>query len=298
MNLSSNVPEKNASGVLGSSYSRRHRLLRWPIFSLVVLFVMICLAVFAPIIVPHDENLGFLEDRHQPPVLFGGTSNHILGTDSLGRDVFSRVVYGARISMLSALTALVIGGAIGTALGIFAGYMGGWVDELIMRLVDVKFSIPLILIAFAMVVIFSPSFGLLIGLLTMFVWGQFTRQVRAEVLVIKTTDYVAAARTWGASPAQIMYRHIFPGVISTVLMIATFQSGAVILAEATLSFLGAGVPPPSPSWGAMIADGRLYLDTAWWVSLAPGIAMGLFIAAITLLGDWLRDYWDPKLRQL
>ena len=293
MNRNSNVP-----GALSSRYSRRHRLLRLPIFSMVILFVMICLAVFAPVIAPHDENLGFLEDRHQPPVLFGGTSNHILGTDSLGRDVFSRVVFGARISMLSALTALIVGGAIGTSLGIFAGYKGGWVDELIMRMVDVKFSIPLVLIAFALVVIFSPSFGLLVGLLTMFVWGQFTRQVRAEVLVIKTTDYVAAARTWEASSVHIMYRHIFPGVVSTVLVIATFQSGAVILAEATLSFLGAGVPPPSPSWGAVIADGRLFLDTAWWVSLAPGVAMGIFIAAITLLGDWLRDRWDPKLRQL
>lgn len=276
----------------------RRRLRRWPISSIVILSVLIVSAVFAPLIAPHDAKLGDLSDRHIPPMLFGGTSDHILGTDGLGRDILSRIVHGARISVAVAVVALSVGGVIGTLLGVVSGYAGGWVDEVIMRIVDIKFAVPLILIALALAVILGPSFGLLLGLLAFLIWGHFARQVRAEVLVIVTMDYVAAARSCGASPVRIMYRHIFPGVISIVVVVGTLQVGAVVLAEASLSFLGAGVPSPTPAWGSMVAEGRLYIDTAWWVSLIPGVVIGLLVTAVTLLGDWLRDRLDPRLRQI
>ena len=276
----------------------RRRLRRWPISSIVILSVLIVSAVFAPLIAPHDAKLGDLSDRHIPPMLFGGTSDHILGTDGLGRDILSRIVHGARISVAVAVVALSVGGVIGTLLGVVSGYAGGWVDEVIMRIVDIKFAVPLILIALALAVILGPSFGLLLGLLAFLIWGHFARQVRAEVLVIVTMDYVAAARSCGASPVRIMYRHIFPGVISIVVVVGTLQVGAVVLAEASLSFLGAGVPSPTPAWGSMVAEGRLYIDTAWWVSLIPGVVTGLLVTAVTLLGDWLRDRLDPRLRQI
>ncbi len=276
----------------------RRRLRRWPVSSIVILSVLIVSAVFAPLIAPHDAKLGDLSDRHIPPMLFGGTSDHILGTDGLGRDILSRIVHGARISVAVAVVALSVGGVIGTLLGVVSGYAGGWVDEVIMRIVDIKFAVPLILIALALAVILGPSFGLLLGLLSFLIWGHFSRQVRAEVLVIVTMDYVAAARSCGASPVRIMYRHIFPGVISIVVVVGTLQVGAVVLAEASLSFLGAGVPSPTPAWGSMVAEGRLYIDTAWWVSLIPGVVIGLLVTAVTLLGDWLRDRLDPRLRQI
>ena len=276
----------------------RRRLRRWPVSSIVILSVLIVSAVFAPLIAPHDAKLGDLSDRHIPPMLFGGTSDHILGTDGLGRDILSRIVHGARISVAVAVAALSVGGVIGTLLGVVSGYAGGWVDEVIMRIVDIKFAVPLILFALALAVILGPSFGLLLGLLSFLIWGHFARQVRAEVLVIVTMDYVAAARSCGASPVQIMYRHIFPGVISIVVVVGTLQVGAVVLAEASLSFLGAGVPSPTPAWGSMVAEGRLYIDTAWWVSLIPGVVIGLLVTAVTLLGDWLRDRLDPRLRQI
>ena len=276
----------------------RRRLRRWPVSSIVILSVLIVSAVFAPLIAPHEAKLGDLSDRHIPPLLFGGTSDHILGTDGLGRDILSRIVHGARISVAVAVVALSVGGVIGTLLGVVSGYAGGWVDEVIMRIVDIKFAVPLILIALALAVILGPSFGLLLGLLSFLIWGHFARQVRAEVLVIVTMDYVAAARSCGASPVQIMYRHIFPGVISIVVVVGTLQVGAVVLAEASLSFLGAGVPSPTPAWGSMVAEGRLYIDTAWWVSLIPGVVIGLLVTAVTLLGDWLRDRLDPRLRQI
>lgn len=276
----------------------RRRLRRWPVSSIVILSVLIVSAVFAPLIAPHDAKLGDLSDRHIPPMLFGGTSDHILGTDGLGRDILSRIVHGARISVAVAVVALSVGGVIGTLLGVVSGYAGGWVDEVIMRIVDIKFAVPLILIALALAVILGPSFGLLLGLLSFLIWGHFARQVRAEVLVIVTMDYVAAARSCGASPVRIMYRHIFPGVISIVVVVGTLQVGAVVLAEASLSFLGAGVPSPTPAWGSMVAEGRLYIDTAWWVSLIPGVVIGLLVMAVTLLGDWLRDRLDPRLRQI
>ena len=283
---------------INSSVSRIRQVRRWPLFSIIVIAVLIIFAVFAPLIAPHDPKIGELEDRHVPPLFFGGTADHILGTDGLGRDIFSRVVYGSRVTVSIAALALGVGCVIGTLLGIVSGYYGGWVDEVIMRMVDIKFAVPLILIALALVVSLGSSLGLLLGLLVFMVWGHFSRQVRAEVLVIIKTDYVSAARLSGASPIRIMSHHILPGVISIMVVVGTLQVGAIVLAEASLSFLGAGVPPPTAAWGSMVSDGRLYIVTAWWVSLIPGLAIGMLVVSITLLGDWLRDRLDPQLRQV
>ena len=292
------------AGVLAPSRSIRIRggvsaLQRWPVSSIIILSALFIAAVGAPLIAPYDPlQDGSLDDRHIPPMFFGGTAEHILGTDHLGRDTLSRLIYGARISMLVAAIVLIIGGGIGTLIGLVSGYFGGWVDEILMRIVDIKFSLPLILIALALAIIWGASIQLLMGLLAFLIWGSFSRQVRGEALVLKETDYVKLARVAGASTARILYRHIFPGVMNTVVVVATFQVGSVILAEASLSFLGAGIPPPTPAWGSMAASGRLYITTAWWVTLIPGLAIALTVIAFTLLGDWIRDRVDPRLRQL
>jgi peptide/nickel transport system permease protein len=272
-------------------------LKRYPISSIVILGLVGVMAVFAPLIAPHDHLIGELRDRHIPPVLFGGDWNHILGTDSLGRDILSRLIYGSRISVIVGIVTVIIGGGFGTLMGLISGYAGGWVDEIIMRIVDIKFSLPLILIALALSVLLGPSFALLLGLLSFLIWGTFARQVRGQVLTLKELEYVAAARTFGASPTRIMLKHILPGVFYVVIVISSLTVGGVILAEASLSFLGAGIPPPAPAWGSMVAEGRLYISTAWWVSLIPGMMIGLLVVSTVFLGDWLRDALDPRLRQ-
>ena len=292
------------AGVLAPSRSIKIKggistLRRWPVSSIIILSALFIAAVGAPLIAPYDPlQDGSLDDRHIPPMFFGGTAEHILGTDHLGRDTLSRLIYGARISMLVAAIVLVIGGGIGTLIGLVSGYFGGWVDEILMRIVDIKFSLPLILIALALAIIWGASIQLLMGLLAFLIWGSFSRQVRGEALVLKETDYVKLARVAGASTTRILYKHIFPGVMNTVVVVATFQVGSVILAEASLSFLGAGIPPPTPAWGSMASAGRLYITTAWWVTLIPGLAIALTVIAFTLLGDWIRDRVDPRLRQL
>jgi peptide/nickel transport system permease protein len=272
-------------------------LTRYPISSIVILGLVGVMAVFAPLIAPHDHLIGELRDRHIPPVLFGGDWNHILGTDSLGRDILSRLIYGSRISLIVGVVTVIIGGGFGTLMGLISGYAGGWIDEIIMRIVDIKFSLPLILIALALSVLLGPSFALLLGLLSFLIWGTFARQVRGQVLTLKELEYVAAARTFGASPTRIMLKHILPGVFYVVIVISSLTVGGVILAEASLSFLGAGIPPPAPAWGSMVAEGRLYISTAWWVSLIPGMMIGLLVVSTVFLGDWLRDALDPRLRQ-
>ena len=280
----------------GASFWSRSR--RWPVASITVVSVLVVCAVFAEWIAPYDPIRGNLPDRNIPPLLFGGDADHILGTDPLGRDIFSRLVFGARIALMVVGVTLVTGGGFGVTLGLVSGYAGGWTDEAIMRITDIKFALPLILIALALVVVLGASLGLLLGLLAFLIWGRFARQVRGEVLSLKQRDFVKLAQVAGASSARILYKHILPGVSGTILVVATMQVGAVILTAASLSFLGAGVPPPTPAWGAMVAEGRLYLNTAWWVSLIPGVAIGLTVMAFTLLGDWLRDRLDPTLRQL
>ena len=228
----------------------------------------------------------------------GGSSEYILGTDQLGRDIFSRIICGARISLIVAAVTLVVGGGIGVVVGLVSGYYGGWVDELLMRLVDIILALPLILVALVLVVAVGQSFEMIIAVLALWIWPRFARMVRGEVLQFKTLDYVALARVAGASTPRILFIHLFPGTINTVIVVATLQVGIVILVEATLSFLGAGVPPPDPAWGSMVADGRDRLVDAWWVATMPGIAILVTVMSLNLFGDWLRDKLDPKLRQI
>ena len=228
----------------------------------------------------------------------GGSTKYLLGTDQVGRDMFSRLIYGARISLIVGLVTLAVGGSVGVALGLIAGWYGGWVDELIMRLVDVLLSLPVVLVALVFVVALGQSFAIIVAVLALWIWTRFARQVRSEVLQLKTRDYVALARVSGASTPRILLIHIFPGTINTLIVVATLQVGIVILLESVLSFLGAGVPPPTPAWGSMVSDGRDKLAEFWWISTLPGIAILLTVMSLNLLGDWLRDKLDPRLRQL
>ncbi len=227
----------------------------------------------------------------------GGSFKYVLGTDQLGRDILSRIIFGARISLIVAVVTLGVGGGIGIVIGLISGYYGGWVDELMMRLVDIILAVPLILVALVLVVAVGQSFEMIIAVLALWIWPRFARMVRGEVLQLKNLDYVSLARVAGASTPRILFIHLFPGTINTVIVVATLQVGIVILVEATLSFLGAGVPPPDPAWGSMIADGRNHLVDAWWVATMPGIAILMTVMSLNLFGDWLRDRLDPKLRQ-
>ena len=229
----------------------------------------------------------------------GGSTKFLLGTDGLGRDVLSRIIYGARISIVVAAVTLGIGGTIGVVMGLASGWYGGIVDEVLMRLVDIKLSIPLILIALVLVITVGQSLAMIVTVLCIFIWPRFARQVRGEVLQLKSTDYVSLAKVAGASTPRILFIHIFPGIMNTLIIVATLQVGIVILLEATLSFLGAGIPPPTPAWGSMVSDGRDKMAGGiWWISTFPGVAIMLTVVSLNLFGDWLRDTLDPRLRQL
>lgn len=274
-------------------------LRRWPVIPAMILTLLFVTAVFTPWLAPHPPLKATIAERFAPPVWYAeGTSNHILGGDTVGRDVLSRLMFGARISLLVAAIALVTGTIVGTALGLVSGYFGGLVDEAIMRIVDVWFGLPFVLVALVIAVILKPSLTTMMALLALFTWAGFVRNVRAEVLSLKTRDYVTIAKVAGAPASRIMLAHILPGVINTVLVLASLRAGQLILTEAFLSFLGAGIPPPTATWGSMIADGRGYLTDAWWVSVFPGIAIGLTVMSLNFMGDWMRDKLDPRLRQL
>jgi len=264
-----------------------------------ILAVFIFTGIFAPLIAPHDPERGGLRERNLPPAWEeGGTTKFLLGTDHLGRDMLSRVIFGARISLVVAAVTLGVGMGIGVASGLAAGWYGGWIDELLMRVVDIKLAIPTILLALVLVLALGQSFLIIVVVLAIAVWPRFARNVRGEVLQLKTMDFVALAKVAGASTPRILFIHIFPGVINTLIVLATLEIGIVILLESTLSFLGAGVPPPTPAWGSMVSDGRDRLAVAWWISTMPGLAIMATVLSMNLFGDWLRDRLDPRLRQL
>ena len=272
---------------------------RWPVIPVVILSVLAFAAIFAPWVEPQDPLKASLRDRVAPPVwAAGGSSKFLLGADPLGRDLLSRIIRGARVSLTIAAAATAVGLLFGTTLGLVSGYVGGLLDEIIMRLVDISLAIPLIMVALVIVVIVGQSFGILILIIVLFGWTGYTRQVRAQVLSLKELDYVALAKISGASGFRIVFRHILPGVVHILIVLATLNIGSVILTESVLSFLGAGIPPPTPAWGAMVAQGRDYLTDAWWVALFPGLAILVTVVAINFLGDWMRDRFDPRLRQI
>ena len=270
-----------------------------PWLCILVIATMVFMAVFAPLLAPHSPIDQTLRDKLLPPFwLEGGSFKYVLGTDAFGRDILSRLIYGARISLLVALLALTAGGGVGLVVGIVAGYLGGVIESILMRLVDAAFTFPAILFALLLAVTLGQGLGTLVIAISLLLWASFARVIRGEVLALKQRDFVALAKVRGCSEPRIMLTHILPNVLNTFMVLVTLNIGVVIIAEAALSFLGAGIPPPTPTWGLMVSEGRGRIAEAWWVSLIPGLAITALVLSVNLLGDWLRDRLDPRLRQL
>jgi len=264
------------------------------IVGLGIILVLVLTAIFAPFVAPYDPTAGSLGDRLTPPSWQeGGSSAHILGTDVLGRDTLSRLIYGGRTSLAVAVIAILVAGSMGSLLGIAAGYLGGWVDIIIMRVVDLAFSFPTILLAMVLAVVFEPSFFNIILVISLVLWAEYARMARGETLRVKEMDFVALAQVAGISKIKIMLRHILPNVASSLIVLATLQVGIVIILESSLSFLGVGIPPPTPDWGSMIAEGRSYVVSAWWLSVVPGVAIVVTVLSFNLLGDTLTELLNP-----
>ena len=276
-----------------------HAWRRWPVFSGLVLGLLLFGAIAYPVVIPHDPEKSNIKLRNTPPIGFeGGMWSHPLGTDPLGKDMLALLLAGGRVSLMIVAVSIVTGKSVGTGIGLISGYYGGMLDEILMRILDVWYGIPFLMVAMIVVIVMGPGLNTMMGVLAMSSFAGVVRVVRAEVLSLKERDYVALAKVSGASTPRILLRHILPGVYSTLLVVLTLQTGGLILAEAFLSFIGAGIPPPTPAWGLMVADGRAYMQTAWWVAIMPGIFILLTVMALNFLGDWLRDKFDPRLRQV
>jgi peptide/nickel transport system permease protein len=271
----------------------------WPLFAILVLLVVLFAAVAGPAIAPKDPNRQNIIARLQPPMTVDrtGTVQNFLGTDGLGRDVLSRLIYGARVSLLVGLTAVVIGGTLGTALGMIAGYVGGRVDAIIMRLADIQLAFPFILLAIMFLVVLGPGVLNLILILGIGQWVTYARIARAQTLSQREKEYVEAAKALGARSGSVLFKTILPNILAPLIVIASFNVASVILSEAALSFLGLGVPPTIPTWGGMLAESRdQLLAGRWWLAVYPGVAIALTVLSFNILGDWLRDFLDPRLR--
>ena len=293
-----------------SGLSRSKRILNTLSFivPVIILSAMILMAIFADLswlglpdarLAPYDPEKISLPDRLMPPFWQeGGSTKHLLGTDRMGRDILSRLIYGARISLSVSLLVILITSSVGTLLGIVGGYLGGRTEAFLMRITDISMAFPPILVAMLLSVSMGPSFATVVLAISILGWAPYARLIRGETLRLREVDFVAQARIIGTSPARIMLKHIFPNIVNPLIIIITLQVGLLIITEASLSFLGVGIPPPAPSWGNMVNDGRNLVDTAWWISTVPGIAIGLAVLSGNFLGDWLRDKLDPRLRQL
>jgi peptide/nickel transport system permease protein len=276
----------------------RARRAPW-LIRLVVGFVLLLAggAVVAPWGLPQDPERQSLRARLKPPTLEGADGRaHLLGTDHLGRDVLTRVIYGSRVSLVIGLAAVLVGGLIGSSLGLLAGYQGGRIDGIIMTVADAQLAFPFILLAIGIIAVLGPSFPTLIVVIGLSGWVSYARILRAQVLVLRSREFVEASQALGGSPVRIILQHILPNVLASLVVVATLELARSIVLEATLSFLGLGIQPPTPSWGGMIQEGRDYLDSAWWISTAPGIVLMITSIVISRSGDWLRDVLDPTLR--
>jgi peptide/nickel transport system permease protein len=280
----------------------RQRLMvlkRAPVIPLAIIALIVLTALLANVLTPYSPTDISLSERLKPPFWEqGGSLAHPLGTDPMGRDLLTRMVYGARVSLLVGFLGLFVGGGVGAALGMIAGYAGGRVDTFLMRVVDATLAFPIILFAILLVVILGGSLVTVVVAVALVLWARYARVIRGEVLSLRERDFVAQARIAGCSPGRIILVHIFPNVLNTLVVLLSLQVGWVIIVEASLSFLGAGVPPATPTWGSMIAEGRDYIASAWWVSFFPGLAILVTVLAFNLCGDWLRDALDPTMRQM
>ncbi len=288
-------------------------LRRWPVIPILIIGTLVVCAVFAESVSPSEPNRQALLSRTAAPswypvcsvnekpyltdVCSRGTK-YLIGADALGRDILTRIIHGARISLTLATISIGVGMLIGTALGLAAGYLGEVVDEVIMRFTDVVTAIPYLLLALIIVTVLGQKYWVIVGVLALASWPEIVRLVRGQTLQLRTLDYVSLAKVSGASTPRIVFRHILPGVMNTLVVATTLQVGGIILAESILGYLGAGVPAPTPAWGSDVAHGRDYLGSAWWVAFFPGMAIFLTVLSFNFIGDWLRDRWDPRLRQV
>jgi peptide/nickel transport system permease protein len=278
---------------------RARRSQRLPLFSLGVIGAFVVVALLAPLLGLSSPQEQSLRKRFRPPVWEErGTWEHPLGTDRLGRDMLSRIIWGARVSLAAGVVTVLLASAFGAAIGLVAGYYGGRVDIALMRFTDATMSFPVILLALILAVTVGPSFTNVVVAIAVILWARYARVIRAQVLTLMQLDFIAQSRIAGAGGWRIITRHLFPNTLNTLVVLVTLQIGYVIIVEASLSFLGAGIPPPTPAWGSMISEGREYVTSAWWASFFPGLAILLVVLAFNLIGDWLRDTLDPKLRQL
>ncbi|WP_209124040.1 ABC transporter permease [Alkalihalobacillus sp. BA299] len=260
-----------------------------------IVLLMVFTAILAPLISPHDPTEINPANMLQPPMwIEGGSSEHLLGTDNLGRDILSRIIYGSQVSLLVGIAAVVLAGIIGVSVGLIAGFYGGFIDNALMRLVDSFLAIPNILFALVILSVFGPSVITLIIVLGVTNWVNYARLVRGEVLSIKEREFVKAARSIGVKNHKIILRHLLPNVVSSFIVISTLSVATTIILEASLSFLGLGIQPPTVSWGGVLSDGRDYLATSWWLATFPGVAITITVLGIIFLGDWLRDVLDPR----
>jgi peptide/nickel transport system permease protein len=267
------------------------------LLGLAVVLTVAISALLAVQIAPFDPVAQEITNRLKPPGWTGTEGRiRILGTDHLGRDILSRLIFGARISIVIGLSAVLLAGTLGTLIGLIAGYEGGRIDDLCMRLTDTMLAMPFILLALAVIAVLGPSLFNIIMVLGVTSWVSYARVVRAEVLTLRTREFVAAAQALGGGGLRIVARHLLPNVLTPVIVIATLEVARMIILESALSFLGLGVQPPTPTWGGMLADGRAYLSTAWWLATFPGLCIMLSVLGINLLGDWLRDVLDPRLK--
>lgn len=268
------------------------------LFGFVLVMVFIAGALLAPYLGLPSPIRSSLASRMVPPTWSGlfSPGAHPLGTDELGRDILSRILHGSRTTLLIAAGAVILGGAFGTLLGIVAGYYRGMVDRILMRIVDIQLALPLMLLALLVVAAIGPSTQNLVVVLALTSWLRYARIIRGQVLALREREFILSAHAIGAGTWRIMIKHLLPNVMTPVLVIATLELARIIIMDAALSFLGMGVQPPSPSWGRMLADGRVYITTAWWIVTFPGLAILFTVLSVNLLGDWLRDYFDPKLR--
>jgi len=272
----------------------------FPVIPMSILGALLFVAIFANVLAPHDPEVGSLGERFRPPVWQqGGSEKFLLGSDHLGRDVLSRLIFGARVSIVVGFTAVLVAGVLGTGLGILSGYLGGWVDQVIMRVTDTWLALPALTFAIFLAAVVGPSEMNIVIILGAVYWTRYARVIRGEVLSLKERDFVRLAIVAGCSKRTIMRRHILPNVLNSAIVLGTLMLGVVVVTEAALSFLGVGVPPPKPAWGLMLADGKKGMMAGyWWLTVLPGCCIMFMVLSANLLGDWLRVKLDPQLRQL
>ena len=272
---------------------------KWPILALLILLVVLVVAIFGPAIAPMDPNRQNIMLRLAAPMADGPNDQiFLMGSDALGRDAFSRLLYGARVSLLVGVAAILVGGTVGVSAGLVSGYFGGWIDDVLMRLGDIQLAFPFILLAIMFLVVLGPGLFNLILVLGIGQWVTYARIVRAQTLSLREKEFVEAARAMGDSTASIIFRTILPNIVAPLTVIASFNVASVILAEAALSFLGLGVPAEVPTWGSMLAQSRDQLiANKWWLAIFPGLAIVFTVLSFNIMGDWLRDFLDPRLKE-